>query len=125
MSATLLTLALGGLGLLLLGVAFGALLTALIQSWSAALAIILTASVTGVLTPLLGASLVIGANISTGLALFHTLFNLFGLLLMSVLADPILRRIEHRIRQPELLSHKTRYLDDTVLGVPAMGVAAI
>jgi len=168
---------------ILLGVAFGAVLTALIQSSSAALAIILTASVTGVLTPLLGASLVIGANIgttatsvlasigatanarrlaavhvieklvtgivalallaplwwiseslaggagradiSTGLALFHTLFNLFGLLLMAVLADPILRRIEHLIRQPELLSEKTRYLDDTVLGVPAMGVAAM
>lgn len=168
---------------ILFGVAFGAVLTALIQSSSAALAIILTASVTGVLTPLLGASLVIGANIgttatsvlasigatanarrlaavhvteklvtgvgalallgplwwiseslaggagradiSTGLALFHTLFNLFGLLLMAVLADPILRRIEHLIRQPELLSEKTRYLDDTVLGVPAMGVAAM
>lgn len=166
-----------------LGVAFGALLTALIQSSSAALAIILTASVTGVLTPLLGASLVIGANIgttatsvlasigatanarrlaavhvveklvtgtvalsllgplwwiseslaggtgradiSTGLAFFHTLFNLFGLLLMAVLADPILRRIEHWIRQPELQSEKTRYLDDTVLSVPAMGVAAM
>lgn len=168
---------------IILGVLFGALLTALIQSSSAALAIILTASVTGVLTPLLGASLVIGANIgttatsllasigatanarrlalvhvteklltavialillvplwwiseqlaggagrtniSTGLALFHTLFNLLGLLLMWLLADPLLRRVEHWIKQPELSSEKLRYLDDTVLALPAMGVSAM
>ena len=168
---------------IVLGVLFGALLTALIQSSSAALAIILTASVTGVLTPLLGASLVIGANIgttatsllasigatanarrlalvhvtekaltavialillvplwwiseqlaggagrtniSTGLALFHTLFNLLGLLLMWLLADRLLRQVERWIKQPELSSEKLRYLDDTVLALPAMGVSAM
>lgn len=169
---------------ILLGVLFGALLTALIQSSSAALAIILTASVTGVLTPLLGASLVIGANIgttstsllasigatpnarrlalvhvteklftgciallllgplwwlfehftagsdrrmniSTGLALFHTLFNLFGLLLMSLFADQLLRRVEQWIKQPELNSDRLRYLDDTVISVPEMGMNAM
>lgn len=168
---------------IVLGVLFGALLTALIQSSSAALAIILTASVTGVLTPLLGASLVIGANIgttatsllasigatanarrlalvhvtekvltavialillvplwwiseqlsggagrtniSTGLALFHTLFNLLGLLLMWLLADWLLRHVERWIKQPELSSEKPRYLDDTVLALPAMGVSAM
>src|SRR5690606_36743784 len=54
----------GGVGIAL-GVLIGAVLTALIQSSSAALAIIITASFTGVLTPLLGASLVIGANLGT------------------------------------------------------------
>jgi phosphate:Na+ symporter len=173
----------GGVTGIILGVLFGALLTALIQSSSAALAIILTASVTGVLTPLLGASLVIGANIgttatsllasigatanarrlalvhvtekaltgvialillvplwwiseqlaggagrtniSTGLALFHTLFNLLGLLLMWLLADRLLRQVERWIKQPELSSEKLRYLDDTVLSLPAMGVSAM
>jgi len=172
-----------GVNGIVLGVLFGALLTALIQSSSAALAIILTASVTGVLTPLLGASLVIGANIgttatsllasigatanarrlalvhvtekaltavialillvplwwiseqlaggagrtniSTGLALFHTLFNLLGLLLMWLLADRLLRQVERWIKQPELSSEKLRYLDDTVLALPAMGVSAM
>ncbi|MEQ9465732.1 MAG: Na/Pi symporter [Haliea sp.] len=64
-------------------------------------------------------------NISTGLALFHTLFNLLGLLLMWLLADQLLRRVERWIKQPELSSEKLRYLDDTVLEVPAMGVGAM
>lgn len=168
---------------IILGVLIGALLTALIQSSSAAVAIILTASVTGVLTPLLGAALVIGANIgttatsllatigattnarrlalvhvlekvstatialillapmwwvaewlsggagrqniSTGLALYHTLFNVMGLVLMWFLADKILRYVEKWIKQPELTSNKPRYLDDTVLTVPSMGVGAM
>ncbi|MCC5854315.1 MAG: Na/Pi cotransporter family protein [Idiomarina sp.] len=168
---------------IVLGVLVGALLTALIQSSSAALAIILTASVTGVFTPLLGAALVIGANlgttstsllttigattnarrlamvhvaekivtgtialillvpmwwiaswlvggdgrtnISTGLALYHTLFNVLGLILMAFFADHLLRAVERWIKQPELTSEKPRYLDDTVLQVPAMGVAAM
>lgn len=54
----------GGWGILI-GVVAGMLLTLLIQSSAAALAIILTAAVTGVFTPLVGASLVIGANIGT------------------------------------------------------------
>lgn len=48
-----------------LGVLAGAVLTLLMQSSSAALAIVLTAAVTGVFTPLIGASLVIGANVGT------------------------------------------------------------
>lgn len=168
---------------IVLGVLVGAVLTAMIQSSSAALAIILTASVTGVLTPLLGAALVIGANIgttatsmlssigattnarrlalihviekvltalialillvplwwvsqwlaggdargniSTGLALFHTLFNVLGLVLMWFFSGYIIRKVESWIKQPGLTSEKPRYLDDTVLEIPAMGVAAM
>jgi phosphate:Na+ symporter len=65
------------------------------------------------------------ANISTGLALFHTVFNLLGMLLMVFLADPLLRRVERWIPQPELLSQKPRYIDDTVLDIPAMGLSAL
>ncbi|MGX5913477.1 Na/Pi cotransporter family protein [Aliidiomarina sp. Khilg15.8] len=173
--------ALGGWGIVL-GVLAGAVLTSIIQSSSAALAIILTASVTGVFTPLLGASLVIGANlgttsttllasigatpnarrlalvhvsekvftgsialllllpmwwladfiadisggnISTALALYHTLFNVLGVALMFVFAERLLRLVERWVKQPELTSEKPRYLDDTVLEVPAMGVGAM
>lgn len=172
-----------GLAGILIAVLAGAVLTALMQSSSASMAIIVTASVTGVFTPLLGAALVIGANlgststsllaaigattnakrlalihvfeklftgtialvllvpmawlisliaggegranISMGLAFFHTLFNVLSLVLMSFMATPLIRFVERRIKQPELKSEKTRYLDDTVLEVPSMGVAAL
>src|SRR5690554_1533211 len=172
----------GGLGILL-AVLVGAILTALMQSSSASMAIIITTSVTGVFTPLLGAALVIGANlgatstsllaaigsttnarrlalihvtekaftgtialillvpmawlislfaggegranISMGLAFFHTLFNVLSLVLMSFVANPLIRFVERRIKQPELSSERTRYIDDTVLEVPSMGVAAM
>lgn len=161
----------------------GAILTALMQSSSASMAIIVTASVTGVFTPLLGAALVIGANlgststsllaaigatanakrlalihvtekiftgtialvllvpmawlislfaggegranISMGLAFFHTFFNVLSLFLMAFMANPLIRFVERRIKQPVLSSEKARYLDDTVLEVPSMGVAAM
>lgn len=173
--------AFGGWGILL-GVVAGALLTSIIQSSSAALAIILTASVTGVFSPLLGASLVIGANlgttstsllatvgatpnakrlalvhvteklftgsialilllpmwwladfiaamtggnISTALAMYHTLFNVLGVTLMWFFADRLLRQVERWVKQPDLSSEKPRYLDDTVLQIPVMGVGAL
>ncbi|RUO30312.1 Na/Pi cotransporter family protein [Aliidiomarina soli] len=171
----------GGWGIVL-GVLGGALLTVLMQSSSASLAIILTAAVTGVFTPMVGASLVIGANlgttgtsllasigatanarrlamvhvsqkaftgliallllwpmwllvdyiadhtggtITTALALFHTLFNVLGVLLMWLFSEYLFRRVERWIKQPELSSDKPRYLDKTVLSSPAMGVAAM
>lgn len=167
---------------ILLGIVAGALLTLLIQSSSAALAIILTAAVTGVFTPLVGASLVIGANlgttgtsllaslgatanarrlamvhvmekvvtgvialvllwpmwrladyisdhaggtVATALALYHTLFNVLGVVLMWFLAERLFRWVEHLIKQPELSSEKPRYLDKTVLESPVMGVGAL
>jgi phosphate:Na+ symporter len=64
-------------------------------------------------------------NLSTALALFHTLFNVLGLGLMVVLADPMLRLVERWIRRPELISSRPRYLDDTALSVPATGLAAM
>lgn len=172
----------GALGVFL-AVIIGALLTALMQSSSASMAVIITASVTGVFTPLLGAALVIGANLGTtstsvlaaigattnarrlalihvtekiftgtiafillvpmawlisfiaggegrsnismGLAFFHTLFNVLSLFLMSFVANPLIRFVERQIKQPELTSEKPRYLDDTVLEIPSMGVAAM
>lgn len=168
---------------ILLAILIGATLTALMQSSSASIAIIITASVTGVLTPILGAALVIGANlgvtsttllasigattnakrlalihlfekgftaciavlllvpmawmielfagsdgrnnISMGLAFFHTFFNLLSLFLMTFVARYVIRFAEKRIKQPELMSEKPRFIDDTVLEIPALGTAAM
>lgn len=169
-----------GLLLALLG---GALLTAMVQSSSAAMAIVLTASVSGVFSPLAGAAVVIGTNVgttatallatvnatpnakrlalvhvlmnlvtasialvllaplwwiaqwlsgvdgvadlSTGLAAFHTVFNLLGLLLMVILGERIITRAETVYKMPALRSGEPRYLDNTVLQVPSMGINAL
>lgn len=167
---------------ILIGIVAGAVLTMLMQSSSASLAIILTAAVTGVFTPLVGASLVIGANvgttatsilaalgatanarrlawvhvmqksmtgvialvllwpmwliadyvadhtggtITTALAVYHTLFNVLGVVLMWAFADRLFRLVERMVKQPELSSEKPRYLDKTVLSSAAMGVGAM
>ena len=176
-------IAAAGLWGIVLGILVGAALTLLIQSSSAALAIILTAAATGVFSPLVGASLVIGANIgttgtsilaalgatanarrlawvhvlqkcltsvialallwpmmlladyiaahtgsatiATALAVYHTLFNVLGVLLMWAFADRLFRFVERMIKQPELTSEQPRYLDKTVLTSAAMGVGAM
>lgn len=170
----------GGIALAVLG---GMVLTALVQSSSAALAIILTASVSGVFSPLAGAAVVVGANIGTtvtallasfgatahakrlaavhvlmnsvtglaalmllaplwwvsqwlsggeqvtnissGLAVFHTLFNMLGLALMWFFDERIFRAVERWYRLPPLRSGAPRFLDKTVLEIPAMGLNAI
>ncbi len=172
-----------GLTGILLAVGAGILLTVLVQSSSAALAIVLTASVSGVFSPLVGAAVVIGANIGTtvtallasigatanakrlaavhvimnsvtggvalvllvplwwgaeilsggqqvtnissGLAAFHTLFNLLGLGLMWLLDEPIFRAVERWYPLPGLRTGEPRYLDKTVLEVPEMGLSAV
>lgn len=161
----------------------GFLLTALLQSSSASLAIILSAAVSGIFSPYVGAALVIGANLgstmmavlasigatpnakrlaaihvmmnvvtalvalallqplwwfttwlvsdpssvnlATDLAVFHSLFNILGLALMRVGDQRLLTLIERWISLPPFRSGKARYLDSTVLEVPAMGVAAL
>lgn len=172
-----------GIGGIALAVVAGMVLTALVQSSSAALAIVLTASVSGVFSPLAGAAVVIGANvgttvtaliasvgatahakrlaavhvlmnamtgisalillvpmwwvaqllsggeqvtnISSGLAVFHTLFNLLGVALMWLFDERIFRAVERWYRLPPLRSGEPRFLDKTVLEIPAMGLNAV
>jgi phosphate:Na+ symporter len=172
-----------GIGGIALAVVAGIVLTALVQSSSAALAIVLTASVSGVFSPLAGAAVVIGANvgttvtaliasvgatahakrlaavhvlmniitgmsalvllvpmwwaaellsggeqitnISSGLAVFHTLFNLLGVALMWLFDERIFRAVERWYRLPPLRSGEPRFLDKTVLEIPAMGLNAV
>jgi phosphate:Na+ symporter len=178
------TYATGGIGNDALFALIGFIMTALLQSSSAVIAIALTAAVGGMLTVEAGAALIVGANVgttttallavigatsnvrrvavshvafnlltgvvaiallplmlvlveatekmfalaslpATTLALFHTTFNVLGVLLMW----PLARRLEHWLQgrfvtREEDLS-RPRHLDGTILGVPALALNAI
>jgi phosphate:Na+ symporter len=176
----------GGSGLLgvLAHVGVGALLTVLMQSSSAALAVALTAAQGGLLTLNDAAAVVIGANIGTTvkamlaalgatpnarraaaahvlfnlltgavallllpwlidaiewlrdwmeleaapavtLALFHTTFNILGVVLMWPLADRLAAFLAGHFRTAEEDEAKPRHLDNTVLSVPALALDAL
>lgn len=162
----------------------GALMTVLMQSSSAAMAITLTAAQGGLLDMQGAAAVVIGANIGTTvtavlaaigatsnarraaaahvvfnlltgtvallllpwiidalgqarealglpadpaarLALFHTAFNLLGVLLIWPLADGLTRWLQQRFRAREEDEAQPRFLDDNVLAVPTLALDAL
>lgn len=166
------------------GVFAGALMTTLMQSSSAVLAIVLTASASQVISLPLGAALVIGANIGTTstallsvigatanakrlaclhmifnlvtgvaallllwpilwllawlmnllgaapipasqLALFHTIFNALGVALIWHPTPYILRWLKHRFVEPAAFRFKPRFIDTTVLPIPALAINAL
>lgn len=165
-------------------VALGALLTVLVQSSSAATALVLTAAQGGMLDMPSAAAVVIGSNVGTSvtaviaaigatsnarraaaahvlfnvltaavalvtlpwllaltakvgdavgtdgniaasLALFHTLFNVMGVLLMWPLADRLGAFLGRRFRTAEEDLARPRYLDIDTAKVPALGVEAL
>jgi Na/Pi-cotransporter len=59
------------------------------------------------------------------LALFHTIFNVLGVLLMWPLADHLTRWLQARFRANEEDEAKAQYLDDNVLQVPSLAVDAL
>lgn len=59
------------------------------------------------------------------LALFHTIFNLLGVLLMWPLAAPLTRWLQRRFLAREDDEAQTQYLDDNVQQVPALAVEAL
>lgn len=164
-------------------VATGALMTVLMQSSSASMAVALTAAQSGLLTPQGAAAVVIGANIGTTfkamlaaigatpnakraasahvvfnlltgavalallpwlvgaiaaarealglapdpaakLALFHTIFNVLGVVLMWPLAGALTRWLQQRFRAREEDEAQPRYLDENVLAVPSLAIDA-
>ena len=62
---------------------------------------------------------------ATTLAVFHTSFNVLGVLLMVPLAGFILALLARRFRSAEEDQSRPRYLDTTVLAVPALAVEAV
>ncbi|MDP1693125.1 MAG: Na/Pi symporter [Burkholderiaceae bacterium] len=59
------------------------------------------------------------------LALFHTSFNLLGVLLMWPLAAPLTRWLQQRLRAREDDEAQPRHLDDNVLAVPTLALDAL
>ncbi len=59
------------------------------------------------------------------LALFHTCFNLLGVLLMWPIADRLTRWLQQRFRGQENDAAQPRHLDDTVLAVPTLALDAL
>lgn len=162
----------------------GVVMTVLMQSSSAAMAITLTAAQGGVISAQGAAAVVIGANIGTTvtallaamgatpnarraasahivfnlltgavallllpwligalgvarqalgltpdpatlLALFHTTFNLIGVLLMWPLTGGLTRWLQQRFRAREEDEGQPQFLDDTVLAVPTLALDAL
>ncbi|MDY0021733.1 Na/Pi symporter [Arenimonas caeni] len=162
----------------------GALLTLVMQSSSASLAVTLTLAHTGSLSVTDAAAMVIGANIgttatamlaaigatanakraasahvlfnvvtgvvamsilpwmirgigllgdwldldnspATALALFHTVFNVLGVLLMWPLADRMAAMLRRRFRGHDESAGQPRYLDQNVASVPSLAVDAL
>lgn len=71
------------------------------------------------------AALGLPADPAAKLALFHTIFNVLGVLLMWPLAAPLTRWLQARFRAREDDEAQTRYLDDNVLQVPSLAVDAL
>jgi phosphate:Na+ symporter len=173
----------GLLGILMM-VALGALLTVLMQSSSASIAMALTASISGAVPIEAAAAAVIGANLGTTvkallvtigatanarrvaighvffngltaavallilpwflatvawtygttgdapspavlLALFHTGFNLLGVLLMAPLAPFMIRWLNRRFRAAEEDIAQPRFLDRNLTAVPDLALQAL
>ncbi|MDP1692525.1 MAG: Na/Pi symporter [Burkholderiaceae bacterium] len=65
------------------------------------------------------------SGVATVLALFHTLFNLLGVLLMWPLSDRLAAFLEARFRTAEEDEARPRYLDASTAAVPALAIEAL
>jgi phosphate:Na+ symporter len=65
------------------------------------------------------------ADIATALALFHTVFNLLGVLLMWPLSDRLAVFLQARFRSAEEDESRARYLDASTAALPALAVDAL
>lgn len=62
---------------------------------------------------------------TVSLALFHTVFNVMGVLLISPFVPVLTRFLEHSFMSAEEEEGRPRYLDDTTLHIPAMALDAL
>lgn len=93
---------------------------------------LLTAVVALMLLPVLlwlvgraGVLLQLGQAPAVALALFHTVFNLFGVLLMLPVTNRLATELEQRFRTSEEIEGMPRYLDDTVVVTPSLALNAV
>lgn len=63
-------------------------------------------------------------NYTMKLAVFHTLFNLVGLLVMVPFTGMLVRTLERSFTSPETDVEKPQYLNDAVLGMPDASIRA-
>ncbi|MDO9188666.1 MAG: Na/Pi symporter, partial [Sulfurimicrobium sp.] len=80
------------------------------------------------LVPAIGAAgdaLELGSAPAAKLALFHTAFNLLGVMLIWPIADRMTRFLEERFRAAEEDEARPRYLDTNVAAVPALALDAL
>jgi phosphate:Na+ symporter len=84
------------------------------------------------ITPLLAAVDFISAwlgiaadNHTLKLALFHTLFNLLGVLLMLPMIGKLVVVLERRLREDRVMRDRPRYLSDASLALPAIALQAV
>lgn len=65
------------------------------------------------------------ASVGTTLALFHSAFNVLGVLLMWPLSDGLVRELSRRFGRDEEARGAPRYLDRNVMAVPAVALQAL
>jgi phosphate:Na+ symporter len=78
-----------------------------------------------VLTQWLGGWVGAPAGVAAVLALFHTVFNLLGVMLMWPLSDRLATFLEGRFRSAEEDEARARYLDAATAALPALGIDAL
>ena len=71
------------------------------------------------------AALGLASDPAIRLALFHTIFNVLGVLLMWPLAGALTRWLQQRFRAAEEDEAQPQHLDDTVLAVPTLALDAL
>lgn len=71
------------------------------------------------------AALGLASDPAAKLALFHTIFNVLGVLLMWPLAGALTRWLQQRFRAAEEDEAQPRHLDDNVLAVPSLALDAL
>lgn len=72
-----------------------------------------------------GKALGLEENPAVSLALFHTAFNLLGMLLMWPMTGRLAHWLTRRFRSAEELEGRLRYLDKTVLASPVLAMKAV
>lgn len=64
-------------------------------------------------------------DIEMKLTIFHTLFNIFGVILMIPLAPYIAKFLENSFKKWERIMEKPQFLDENLLSIPALAVESL